>query len=135
MNADGSNPRNLTASLDRSIDDVQWAPNGRDLYIRYDDHAVTKVARVALNGKVTPVVQGLAGGSLDRPYTGGDFSIANDGTIAFTSGNGARPWSLRVAFVFSALSWHSGSGQRQRLTRRRARSRSRLDSDEDGGDA
>ncbi len=66
MNADGSNPRSLTASLDRSIDDVQWAPNGRDLYIRYDDHAVTKVARVALNGKLTPGGAGT-GGSSARP--------------------------------------------------------------------
>lgn len=97
MNADGSNARSLTASLDRSIDDVQWAPNGRDLYIRYDDHAVTKIARVALNGKVTPVAQGLSGSSLDRPYTGGDFSVSNDGTVAFTSGNGARPSDVSIA--------------------------------------
>ncbi|GFE81678.1 acyl-peptide hydrolase [Steroidobacter agaridevorans] len=97
MNADGGNQRSLTASLDRSIDDVQWAPNGRDLYIRYDDHAVTKVARVALNGKVTPVAQGLSGASLDRPYTGGDFTIANDGTIAFTSGSGARPSDVSIS--------------------------------------
>jgi dipeptidyl aminopeptidase/acylaminoacyl peptidase len=97
MNADGSNPRSLTASLDRSIDDVRWAPNGRELYVRYDDHAVTKVARVALNGKVTPVAQGLSGSSLDRPYTGGAFSVANDGTIAFTSGNGTRPSDISIA--------------------------------------
>lgn len=97
MNADGSKPRSLTSSLDRSIDDVQWAPDGRNLYIRYDDHAVTKVARVALNGKVTPVAQGLSGSSLDRPYTGGDFTVANDGTIAFTSGTGARPSDVSMA--------------------------------------
>lgn len=97
MNADGSNARSLTASLDRSVDAVEWAPNGRDLYIRYDDHAATKVARVALNGKITPVAQGLSGASLDRPYTGGEFSIANDGTIAFTSGTGMRPSDVSIA--------------------------------------
>ena len=97
MNADGSNARSLTSSLDRSVDAVEWAPNGRDLYIRYDDHATTKVARVGLNGKVTPVAQGLSGASLDRPYTGGDFSIANDGTIAFTSGSGARPSDVSIS--------------------------------------
>ncbi len=57
MNADGSNSRSLTASLDRSIDSVEWAPDGRSLYIRYDDHAMTKVARVALNGRITPMAR------------------------------------------------------------------------------
>ena len=97
MNVDGSNARSLTSSLDRSVDAVEWVPNGRDLYIRYDDRATTKVARVGLNGKVTPVAQGLSGASLDRPYTGGDFSIANDGTIAFTSGSGARPSDVSIS--------------------------------------
>nr|WP_298726311.1 S9 family peptidase [uncultured Steroidobacter sp.] len=97
MNADGSNPRSLTASLDRSIDNVEWAANGRDLYIQYDDHAVTKVARAALNGKITPVAQGLSGASLDRPYTGGQFTVASDGTIAFTSGSGTRPSDVSIS--------------------------------------
>ncbi|MBL8264747.1 alpha/beta hydrolase family protein [Steroidobacter sp.] len=97
MNADGSNSRSLTASLDRSIDSVEWSPDGRSLLIRYDDLAITKVARVALNGRITPVAEGLSGSSLDRPYTGGDFSVANDGSIAFTSGNGSRPSDVSIA--------------------------------------
>ena len=97
MNADGSNARSLTASLDRSVDRVEWATDGRNLYIQYDDQAVTKVARVALNGRVTPVAEGLTGTALDRPYTGGEFSVANDGTIAFTSGTGARPSDVAIA--------------------------------------
>lgn len=97
MNADGSNSRSLTASMDRSIDSVEWAPDGRSLFIRYDDFAATKVARIALNGRVTPVTQGLSGSSLDRPYTGGDFSVANDGTIAFTSGTPSRPSDVSIS--------------------------------------
>jgi len=96
MNADGSNSRSLTASLDRSVDNVEWAPDGRTLYIQYDDHAITKVARVALNGRIEPVAQGLSGSSLDRPYTGGAFTLANNGSIAFTSGSGSRPSDVSI---------------------------------------
>ena len=96
MNVDGSNARSLTESLDRSIDGVEWAPDGRSLLVQYDDYAVTKVARVGLNGRVTAVAQGLSGASLDRPYTGGEFTVANDGAIAFTSGTPARPSDVSI---------------------------------------
>ena len=96
MNADGSESRSLTASLDRSIDNVQWARDGRSIYIQYDDQAVTKVARVTLNGRIEPVAQGLSGAALDRPYTGGEFSVATNGAVAFTSGSGARPSDVSI---------------------------------------
>jgi dipeptidyl aminopeptidase/acylaminoacyl peptidase len=38
----------------------------------------------------------LAGGSLDRPYTGGDFSLARNGTIAFTTGGIHNPADVAV---------------------------------------
>ncbi len=97
MDADGGNSRSLTASLDRSIDGAEWARDGRSIYIRYDDHAVTKVARVSLNGRVEQVAQGLSGASLDRPYTGGEFSVAANGAVAFTSGTGQRPSDVSIA--------------------------------------
>jgi dipeptidyl aminopeptidase/acylaminoacyl peptidase len=97
MDRDGANVRCLTSGLDRSIDDAQWAADGRSLYVRYDDRAVTKVARVSLDGRVEPVAQGLAGGSLDRPYTGGSFTVARDGSVAFTSGTTSRPADVSVA--------------------------------------
>jgi dipeptidyl aminopeptidase/acylaminoacyl peptidase len=97
MDRDGSNPRALTASLDRTIDAVEWSSDGRSLYIRYDDHAVTKVARVTLDGRLQPVAQGLSGSSLDRPYTGGQFSVADNGAVAFTSGTGQRPSDVSIA--------------------------------------
>lgn len=96
MNADGSNSRSLTASLDRSIDNAEWARDGRSIYIQYVDQAVTKVARVTLNGRIEPVAQGLSGAALDRPYTGGEFSVATNGAVAFTSGSGARPSDVSI---------------------------------------
>jgi len=97
MNVDGSNSRSLTASLDRSVDSAEWAPDGRGIYIQYTDHAITKVARVTLDGRVTPLAEGLSGASLDRPYAGGEFSVAANGAVAFTSGSGARPSDVSIA--------------------------------------
>ncbi|WP_298167781.1 S9 family peptidase [Novosphingobium sp.] len=98
MDRDGSNGRALTAGLDRSIEDVQWAADGRSVYVAYDDKAVRKVARVDLAGKLTVLAEGLAGGGIDRPYTGGSFSVSKGGVIAWTgdASGGARPANLFV---------------------------------------
>jgi dipeptidyl aminopeptidase/acylaminoacyl peptidase len=97
MALDGSNSRSLTGSLDRTIDDVRWAHDGRSLYVRYDDRANTRIGRVSLNGRIETVAAGLGGSSLDRPYTGGQFSVANNGTIAFTGSTPQRPADICVA--------------------------------------
>ena len=94
--ANAKNPRSLTASLDRSIDDAQWAGDSRSLYVSYDDRGERKVARVSLDGRVTPVASGLAGGGLDRPYTGGSFTVSRSGTVAYTGGDAANPADLYI---------------------------------------
>lgn len=98
MDRDGTNAKALTAGLDRSIEDVQWAADGRSVYVAFDDKAVRKVARVDLAGKLTVLAEGLAGGGLDRPYTGGSFSASRGGVIAWTGdmSGGARPANLFV---------------------------------------
>lgn len=97
MDRDGSNSRSLTDSLDRTIDAAQWATDGRSIYIQYDDKAITKIARVLLNGRIEPVAEGLSGGGLDRPYTGGAFTVAANGAVAFTSGTAQSPSDISVA--------------------------------------
>ncbi|WP_242653339.1 alpha/beta hydrolase family protein [Sphingomonas jatrophae] len=97
MNRDGTNPRALTAALDRSVEQPVWARDSRALYVSYEDRAEKKVARVGLDGRITTVATGLAGGQLDRPYTGGDFSVARDGTVALTTAGPLRPADLGVA--------------------------------------
>ncbi|HYZ48291.1 MAG TPA: S9 family peptidase [Sphingomonas sp.] len=105
MDADGRNARVLTGSLDRTINQADWAGNGA-LIVQYDDRGLTKLARVTLDGRVTPLADDLAGGQVDRPYTGGDFSVARDGAIAFTSGSAQRPPDVAL--------WRGGA---RRLTR------------------
>jgi dipeptidyl aminopeptidase/acylaminoacyl peptidase len=97
MDRDANTPRSLTGSLDRTIDEAYWAADGHSLYVRYDDHAVTRIARIDLGGGLTAVAEGLSGGGLDRPYTGGEFSVAKDGTVAFTSGTPQSPADVSVA--------------------------------------
>jgi dipeptidyl aminopeptidase/acylaminoacyl peptidase len=97
MKADGSGARSLTPTFDRTIDAIEWSKDGRSIYVQYDDKAVTKVGRVTLNGRMETIAEGLAGAGLDRPYTGGAFTVADNGTIAFTSGSTQRPAEISIA--------------------------------------
>lgn len=88
----------LGESLDRSIESARWAHDSKSLYIEYVDKAVTTVARVALDGSIQPLARGLSGAELDRPYTGGEFSVAANGAVAYTGGSAERPSELWVAY-------------------------------------
>ena len=96
MNRDGSGARVLTADLDRSVGQPKWAADGRSVYVSYADRGDTKVARVGLDGSVTPVASGLTGGALDRPYSGGGFSVSKTGVVAVTVGDGEHPADVGV---------------------------------------
>lgn len=104
MDRDGKNARVLTADLDRSIGAHQWAPDGKSLYVAYDDQGVVQLARVGLDGKRQVLFSGLGGGGLDRPYTGGQFSVGKGGLVAFTDANPERPSDLAI--------WRGGKTQR-----------------------
>jgi dipeptidyl aminopeptidase/acylaminoacyl peptidase len=96
MDRDGGSRRSLTESLDRAVGAPRWAADGRSVYVLYDDRGTRKVARVGLDGSVRTAAEGLSGGSLDRPYTGGSFSVARDGSIAMMSGSATRPPDVAV---------------------------------------
>jgi len=107
MDRDGRNSRVVTGAFDRSVSDPVWAADGKSLYVDYADHGVTKVARVTLEGKMETVASGLTDGAeLDRPYTGGAFSVGRNGLVAFTMGDAASPPDVAV----------SRGGKVQRLT-------------------
>jgi len=103
---DGSNPRSLTSGFDREVASPIWSADGRAIHVSYEEKGTTKVARVGLDGSIRTLAEGLSGSGLDRPYTGGDFSVARDGTIALTAGRPDRP--AEVALV--------RGGQRRVLT-------------------
>jgi dipeptidyl aminopeptidase/acylaminoacyl peptidase len=107
MNRDGSGAHAITSGFDRSVDHPVWARDGRSIYVQYDDKGMTRVARVSLDGKLGTVAEGLVQSELDRPYTGGSYSVSDNGVVAFTSGTAYRPADVSVA---------SGKGA-HRLTR------------------
>ena len=86
----------IATSLDRSIDGAEWAADGRSLVVQYASEGKGTLARVTLDGRLQKLTDGLAGSSLDRPYTGGEFSLAGNGAIAFTTGDVRNPGDLAV---------------------------------------
>ncbi len=97
MDSDGSHVRTLAATLDRSFEHPRWSGDGRSIYAAYADHGITKVARIDIaTGKLSDVATGLAGEGFDLPYSGGDFAVGRDGTLAFTQGAADRPADIAM---------------------------------------
>ena len=96
MNIDGSDDRELTGDLDRSVDNIQWAGNGRSVYFQYDDRAVRKVARVSMSGDISEIVDGLGGTTTGRPYVSGSFTVSANENVAYTVGRPDRPADVAV---------------------------------------
>jgi acylaminoacyl-peptidase len=97
MDRDGSNPRRINQDMDRNANNLQWSADGKQLYFQYDDQGNTKVARMDLQGKVTDLTNNVGGLSLGRPYSGGDFTVAENGRFAYTLGTPEHPADLAVA--------------------------------------
>jgi dipeptidyl aminopeptidase/acylaminoacyl peptidase len=107
MNADGSGSRRIAPNLDRSIDQLDWSADGRSIVAAYEEDGSVVVSRIGLDGRVTPIARDVGGGSLDRPYAGGGFSLARNGTIAYTIDSATRPADVAV----------SAGGKTRQLTR------------------
>lgn len=88
--------KNLTADFDRGIDGVAWTDGSRRLLIAYDDHGKSKIARLSINGDVTDLVDDMGSASVGRPYTSGSFSVADDGSVAYTRGSALRPSDVGI---------------------------------------
>lgn len=97
MNLDGSGKRTLTANFDRAVANPIWASDGRSIYVQFDEHGSNRVARVGLDGTVHEVASGLTGAGLDRPYSGGEFSVSRNGVLAITAGDNLHPSDVGVA--------------------------------------
>ncbi|GMV05044.1 MAG: acyl-peptide hydrolase [Gemmatimonadota bacterium] len=96
MASDGSGARSISSHLDRSIEGVRWAPDGRGVYATFTDQGDPKLALFSLSGSHEVVAQGLGSGR--SSYSGaGSFSVASDGTLAFTVNGPHRPGDVAVA--------------------------------------
>lgn len=82
MNRDGTGSRAVSASLDREIMDAQWAGDSRGLFIAFEDSGVTRIEYITLEGARREVARNL--GSGQSAYSGGSFSVARNGNLAYT---------------------------------------------------
>lgn len=98
-NADGTNVRTLTPTLDRDVRDPQWVGNGTICFL-FEDHGVTKIGRVGVQGSgVTTVFDRVGGIEIGRPYTSGAFSVNRRGQFATVLGDSQRPGDVIVSNV------------------------------------
>ncbi len=95
MNADGSNRRMIAGDLDRTLGGLTWAGDS-GLWAQYDTEGNTKLAHITLGGEVHTVAEDLGGLSLGRPYSGAQFSVADNGRFAFTYSTPEHPADLKV---------------------------------------
>lgn len=96
MNKDGSDQKEVSQDLDRTVSDLVWDSKGNGLYFSYDDKGNTKISHLNLNGKVTKLADNMGGTSIGRPYAGGSFSVSENGTIAYTQTRPEYPSELAV---------------------------------------
>jgi dipeptidyl aminopeptidase/acylaminoacyl peptidase len=97
MNLDGSGKRVVTPNFDRSVGNPLWSADSRSVYVQYDEHGSNRVARVSLDGSMRDVATALTGSGLDRPYSGGEFSVSRSGVIAVTTGDNLHPSDVAIA--------------------------------------
>lgn len=96
MDADGSNARLLSKGFDRQVADIQWAADGKGLYFQYDTEGNTRIAYIDLQGEVSDLATNVGGLSIGRPYSGGAFTVANNGRFAFTHSTPDHPADLAL---------------------------------------
>lgn len=95
LNLDGSGRRVLTGGLDRSASNPVWAADGSGVFFQFDDQGNSKVGFVTLEGEVEVLASDL-GAQYGRPYGGGSFSVANDGSFALNRTRPDQPGEVAV---------------------------------------
>ncbi|CAM5426264.1 acyl-peptide hydrolase [Alishewanella longhuensis] len=103
MDLDGKSSKNLTEPLDRSINSFQWQANSNGLVISYDSEGKGYLAELNLAGRVKVLTDDLGGVSYSRPYSGGQFALADNGLIAYTKASTSYPAELAT--------WHRSKQQ------------------------
>jgi len=96
LRSDSGEVRELAADLDRDVVNPAWSRDSRRIYFAYDDQGTTRVAETDLTGRVSNLIDDLGGEGWSRPYGGGSFSVAKDGTIAYSVNDVLDPAEVGV---------------------------------------
>ena len=97
LRLDNGEVRELATELDRDAATPTWGRDSRRIYFAYDDQGTTRIAETDLSGKVTNLIDDMGGEGWSRPYPGGSFSVARDGTIAYSGNDPYDPAEVGLA--------------------------------------
>ncbi len=96
MNRDGSGSRIVSSSLDRTVYQVRWSPDGDGIFGLFDDEGNTKLALFGLDGSYEVVAENGGSGSMAYGGFGVSYTVAGDGTFAFTTTRPDLPGDIAV---------------------------------------
>lgn len=85
----------IAPDFDRSIDSPNWLSNS-SFVVQYDDRGQRKLASLTSKGKLTDLTASLGGVSQPQPYLSGQYSVSDNGVIAYTHGISQRPSDVAV---------------------------------------
>ena len=95
MDLNGQNLRMLSEDLDGDASNLIWADDNESIYYTYDERGIKKIGQATIKGNLRPVIKGLGGTTIGRPYLSGGFHTNND-TLAFTHGTSDRPANIAI---------------------------------------
>lgn len=97
MNRDGSGSRVVSSSLDRTVYQVRWSPTGDTIYGLFDDEGNTKLALFDLDGSYEVLAENGGSGSMAYGGFGVSYTVAGDGSFAYTTSRPDLPGDIAVA--------------------------------------
>ncbi len=84
-----------TTRFEDSASQIKWGSDSNSIYYAFDKDGNGKIGHLD-NGESQLLAENRGGTTMGRPYGSGSFSVANDGTIAYTYGTSDRPAELAV---------------------------------------
>lgn len=85
----------VAAEFDRSITSPNWLSNS-SFVVQYDDRGQRKLATLSNKGKLKELTASLGGVTQPQPYLSGQYSVSENGVIAYTHGTSQRPSEVAV---------------------------------------
>ncbi len=85
----------VAADFDRSIEQPAWLSNS-SLVVQYDDRGQRKLGSMTIKGQLKELTANLGGVSQPQPYLSGQYSVSDNGVIAYTHGTSQRPSEVAV---------------------------------------
>ncbi len=95
LSLSNNNISEVAADFDRSIAAAEWLSSS-SFVVQYDDRGQRKLGTLSSRGKLSELTASLGGVSQPQPYLSGQFSLAANGTIAYTHGSSQRPSEVAV---------------------------------------